>query len=200
MSGFGRTGRYFAISKWGVIPDIITFGKGVSGGYIPLAGMAVTDKIKNTIKKGGGKFPHGHTFSSVPITTAVGLAVCNYMESHGVIENARLRGEYLKRRLLELESLPLVGETRAEGLLAGIEIVSNKMRREPFKPELNVAERLTQIAVENGVVFYPGAGTVNGVAGDHLQISPPLTINNQHIDEIIDCLVLSIKQLENELC
>ena len=195
MTGFGRTGTHFAIEHFDFIPDIITFGKGVSAGYSPLGGMIVHDKlIAGLIQNSQGKFAHGYTYSGHPVSVAAGLAVVKKLEENQVLENVKKQGEYLYKQLKRLqEKYTLIWDVRGKGLLLGIELAINKSG-DPFPVSVSASEEINRLAMEHGAVFYPGKGTINGLEGDHLLIAPPLIISKSEIDKIIHILEKALQQ------
>lgn len=190
MTGIGRTGTAFAVEHWGVIPDIITFGKGISSSYFPLGGIIVSDSIISTLKeKGDGIFAHGYTFSGHPMGAAAGLAVLEYMEKYQVLKSVQEKGKFLEALLQDLKKkTSIIGDVRGRGLMWGIEIVKDQLTNEPFPPEYNAAQKINEKAIEAGGVFYPGSGAILGKKGDHLLIGPPLTITMEEIDEMVSIL------------
>lgn len=201
MTGFGRTGTNFAIEHFGVEPDILTFGKGVSGGYAPLAGMVVSDKLVDSlIQYGNGRFVHGYTFSGHPVSVAAGLAAVRYYREKRVRENGAQQGDYLFLRLQELQSRhAMMGEVRGKGLLLGFELLLDQEKDLHFPPGLDMAERLNQAAMERGAVFYPGTGTVDGILGNHLLVAPPLTISRAEVDELVQILDEAVTMWEEQI-
>ncbi|MBM7691190.1 adenosylmethionine-8-amino-7-oxononanoate aminotransferase [Peribacillus deserti] len=200
MTGFGRTGKTFAIEYFDVIPDIITFGKGISAGYAPLAGMIVHDRlIKGLIQNSKGKFVHGYTYSGHPVSVAAGLAVLDIYEREKILENVVEKGNYLLQKLIELKrEIPLIFDVRGKGLLLGLEFAADA-EGTPFKQDLQITERINEKAIELGAVFYPGSGTINGYLGDHLIVSPPLNSKTNEIDELVHILRKSIKLTIEEI-
>src|SRR5262245_3472768 len=123
MTGIGRTGRNFAVDHWGVVPDVITTGKGVSGGYAPLAAMIVREPHYQSIAHGSGAFVHGFTYGAHPPSCAAGAAVLDYVEAHDLVARAAAMGERLMERLDPLREHPIVGDLRGLGLMIGVELV-----------------------------------------------------------------------------
>lgn len=201
MTGFGRTGTHFAVEGFGVEPDILTFGKGVSGGYAPLAGMIVSDRIIESLKEyGNGRFIHGYTFSGHPVSTAAGLAAIRYYRSHRLLDNCNQQGNYLVQKLNELQkNHRSIGQIRGRGLLIGFELMKNRETDEWYPPSAGAAEMLNRFAMELGAVFYPGTGTLDGSHGDHILIGPPLTVQSSEIDELIFILEQSLTRLEQTI-
>ena len=188
MTGMGRTGRWFAIQHWGISPDIMVLGKGMSGGYFPLSAMITRSEYVDRLREKTGGFVHGHTFSHHPVACAVGLAVMKYIENNQLVEKCARKGEYLLRRLEELKAFPFVGDVRGKGLMTAIEFVKDQKTKEPFPRSVRFTERVIDLAFENGLVLYSGTGFVDGVNGDMVMVGPPLIIEEDQIDEIIDIL------------
>lgn len=196
MSGMGRTGKWFAIEHWGISPDILVLGKGMSGGYFPLSAMITRTEVVDLLKERAGGFVHGHSFSHHPVACAVGLATLRFMKERNLVEHCAKRGEYLLRRLEELRAFPFVGDVRGKGLMMAIEFVKDQKTREPFPRADKFTERMVDLAFENGLILYPGTGFVNGVNGDTVMIGPPLIIEEAQIDEIIDILEKTFSKME----
>lgn len=200
MTGVGRTGKAFGIDHWGVVPDLMTLGKGMSAGYTPMAATIVSDEIIETISKGSGLIMAGHTYSANPQSAAVSLAVLKYVEKHQLIEKSAQQGAYLLSRMKQLaEEIPLIGDTRGLGLLCGMEFVKNKDTKEPFPLSAGVASKVIAKAFEKGLLVYPAIGGLDGVAGDSIILSPPLTITTEEIDELIHILRDAILDVQQEL-
>lgn len=205
MTGFGRTGRYFASEHFGVEPDIITFGKGVSSGYAPLGGMIVHERIiEALIKNSEGKFMHGYTYSGHPVSVAAGLEAVKYYKEKEVLANCLRQSQYLFKRLKELAGKHhVIGEIRGKGLLIGLELVQDKAEGREFPSSYPASEKLNAIAMDLGAVFYPGSGSIDGIRGHHLLIAPPLTITQAEIDEMVQILDQALSaftaQLDDDL-
>jgi len=199
MTGFGRAGKWFAINHWDVIPDIITIGKGISSGYIPLAAMATKKEIVDVIKRGSGNFVHGHTFSHHPVSCAVGLAVLKYLKKYNFIEQSAKRGEYLLQKLNELREFSFVGDVRGKGLMTAIEFVKDKESKIPFPRAFHFTEKILEKAFDKGLILYPSMGFVNGINGDGVMVAPPFIIEEREIDEIVNILQTVFREVENEL-
>ncbi|WP_280771541.1 aspartate aminotransferase family protein [Salipaludibacillus daqingensis] len=187
MTGFGRTGEIFAVNHWDVVPDIITFAKGVSSAYLPLGGMIVNDAIAETIKnEWNGKFAHGFTFSGHPLSLAAGKANIDYVLNHDLVNKSKTQGIYLMDRMAGLKhKYNFIGELRGKGLLIGFEIVKDKKQNVAFESDFQAAEVFNKISIKNGAVLYPGQGEINGEKFDHILLGPPLTITTEEIDELI---------------
>ncbi|KUK66701.1 MAG: Uncharacterized protein XD85_0038 [Parcubacteria bacterium 34_609] len=201
MSGYGRTGKWFALDHWGVVPDIVTMGKGISSGYVPLAAMAVKKEIVDVIKEKGDNFVHGYTFSHHPVSSAVGLAVLNYMEKHDLVEKSAARGKYLYEKLEELkEKFFFIGDVRGKGLMIGIEFVKDKDSKVPFPRKILFKEKIQKKSFEKGLYIYSTTtGMVDGINGDGIIIAPPYIIQEQEIDKIVDILKEVFLEIEKGL-
>jgi len=201
ITGFGRTGRPFGIEHWGVVPDLMLVGKGVSSGYAPLGGVLLHDRVVQTFRESGANPFLPFTFAGNPLSCAAGLAVCEYAETHGLFARAGTMGTELFRRLEStIGTSPLVGEIRGRGLLAGIELVADRATKVPFPPEAGVGRRVAAAALARGVVILAGQpGLVNGVAGDHLLLAPPYVIEPNQIATVVDILGSALAEVEAEL-
>lgn len=202
MTGFGRTGLNFGIEHWGVVPDMIVFAKGASAGYYPLAGVIISEKIYHVLRDGKkGIFAPGHTYSGTPMAGAVGVRVYEYMQKHHLIENVHQLQGYLQDQLKALSSHAMVGDVRGRGFLMGMEFVKDRNTREPFVYQDSgyIAGLVAQKAFNNGLILYPGSGTVDGHLGDHVLIAPPFVITKEGIDELISCLDQSLTEVEREV-
>ncbi|MBW2623937.1 MAG: aspartate aminotransferase family protein, partial [Deltaproteobacteria bacterium] len=138
VTGFGRTGANMGMDNFGAVPDISIFGKGVSSGYAPLAGMAVSREIVDVFRETKAPFQHLYTFSGHPLVCAVGDEVQRIIEEENLIPLAKKTGRYLGEKLQELKSHPIIGDVRGLGMLWTIEFVKDKKTREPFPQEMNV--------------------------------------------------------------
>ncbi len=188
FSGNGRTGKFFAIEHWGVVPDIIATAKGIAGGYIPLGATVVHEKIHDAISGGSGKFNHGVTFGGHPVACAAGLAVLIYMEKHALVERAGEMGAYFMDKLSSLSGYNIVGQIRGKGLLMGIEFVADRATKEPFDVSFEVAKKIVMSAFKKGLLVQPGNGCVDGVRGDHILICPPFITTKAEVDRIVEIL------------
>ena len=200
VTGFGRTGRNFGIEHWNVVPDIISVGKGLSSGYTPIAATIAVEKVYDAIYKESTSFIHGHTYGGNPLSCAVALAVQNYIETHDLVSQCARMGELMLDRLMPLQELPIVGEVRGKGLLIGIEFVADREKKVPFAPLQGVTEMIVDSIFEKGVLVMPGApGLIDGVAGDHIAISPPFTITETEVNQTVETVKESIIEVSTRL-
>ena len=194
ICGFGRTGHWFGCETFGTRPDLMTFAKGVTSGYIPLGGVMVGERIAKVLIEQGGEFNHGYTYSGHPVACAVALANVRYMQEHGVVERVRTElGPYLAAVLAELADHPLVGEVQSCGLMASLQLVRDKASRAVFAPSLEVG------MLCRGHCF--GNGLIMRAVGDRMIIAPPLIITGAQIDELAAlirrCLDLTLADLSS---
>ncbi len=196
VTGFGRTGKNMGMDHFGVIPDIATFAKGASSAYAPLAGMAVRGELTDLFKEKGAEFQHLYTFSAHPLSCAVANEVQRIIEAEGLIGRAEEMGDYLGRKLLELEELPMVGDIRGKGMLRSVEFVKDKGTKEPFPKGKNVKMDVITTCLLKGVFFYPGYWEDEQGRGDHIMIAPPFIITEEQIDECVDVLRETVKGMQ----
>ncbi|MGN7811042.1 aminotransferase family protein [Flavobacterium sp. 22076] len=199
LTGFGRTGKNFGMDNYGVVPDIIAAGKGMSGGYFPLSAVIASAYVTQPFIDTKTPFLGGYTFACNPVGCAVGNKVMDILEREDVIGNAKRMGALFLEKLKALYEFEIVGDVRGEGLLCGVEIVQNQSTKEPFPVSMGISKMLGEKAIKKGVVLYPGRGSVDGVLGDHIQISPPLVINEEQLDEIVDVLKECLKEVMSEI-
>ncbi|MDQ0255207.1 adenosylmethionine-8-amino-7-oxononanoate aminotransferase [Evansella vedderi] len=200
MTGIGRCGKPFAIDYWSVVPDIIAIGKGLSAGYTPLAATMISEKVMEPIRSGSKLIMSGHTYSANPQSTAVGLAVLEYMEKHMLVEQSEKKGNYLINQLTQLQKkYPIIGDVRGKGLLTGVEFVSNIFNKLPFSEEVNVTNAVVKKSMEKGLLVYPASAGLEGMRGDAIIVAPPLTIKKEEIDKLVSIFENVIKEIQDEL-
>jgi putrescine---pyruvate transaminase len=192
ITGFGRTGRWFAMEHWNVQADLMVFAKGVTSGYLPLSGVMLTCAVHDTLKTVKGPFQHGFTYSGHPTACAVGLRNLQILEDEHLVERAAERGAYLLKRLEDLRSHEIVGDVRGLGLVAAIELVRERATKQLFEVSAGAARRVWLAALEEGVIVRP-------LTGDVLAMSPPFVISNEQIDKIVSVLDKAITRVEKEL-
>ncbi len=200
MTGFARTGRWFAMEHWDVVPDILVAAKGISGGYAPLAVVIAHERIVGTMRKAGTPWVAGHTYAQNPVCAAAGLAVLDYLQRHDLVRAARERGAELLAGLQELKGRHrILGDARGLGLLLGVELVQDQSTREPFAPEDGVAFRFGRACVEEGAAVYPGQSGADGQVGDHALVTPPLVITSEQVATLVGSIDRALTRVENSL-
>ncbi len=189
MCGMGRTGTLHACEQEGISGDLQTVAKGITAGYMPMGAVFIKRGIAEVIEKGSGAFQHGHTFIGHALACAAALATQKQVRERNLLENVRLQGAYLKEQLHQrLDHSPFVGDIRGKGLFIGIELVADKLTKEPFAPELKLSQNIKRLAMEQGLMCYPMGGTIDGRSGDHILLAPPFIVEQAHIDRIVDVL------------
>ncbi len=200
MTGCGRTGRNFAVDHWGVVPDLIGTAKGLAACYYPVGALIVSDRVAEAFRKGSGVFAHSHTFNGMPAASAAVVAVLEYMKKHRLVERAARWGEFIEKEWVpELVTQDLVGDVRGKGLLWGLELVKDRVSKEPFPAAAGVASRLKALALERGMTLYPGRSMVDGERGDNVIVAPPLVIAREEMARVREILLDSLKALAREL-
>jgi putrescine aminotransferase len=179
ITGFGRTGRWFGCETMGTRPDLMTFAKGVTSGYIPLGGVMVGERVARVLIEQGGEFNHGYTYSGHPVACAVALANLRLIRERKLVERVREDvGPYLAQAYAQLAEHPLVGEAQTCGLMGALLLVKDKAGRgTAFAPELEIG------MVCRGHCFREGL--IMRAVGDRMIIAPPLIITRAQIDEMV---------------
>ena len=201
LTGYGRTGRWLALEHWGVRPDIVVMGKGISSGYVPLGAVLASQRVVDAFTAGSGTFNHGFTYSGNPLCTFVGLRVLRYALDHQLFDDVAAKGEHLRTALDQLARRhPIVGDVRGLGLFAGVEFVADRASREPFPEKADITGRVVRGARARGVLILPGvAGANHGRGGDHIHLSPPYIITRAEIDLVADVLDATLGEIEAAL-
>jgi adenosylmethionine-8-amino-7-oxononanoate aminotransferase len=200
MTGFGRTGSMLAMEQYGVIPDIVALGKGMGAGYAPIAAALASEKVIEPILAGTKVVMSGHTLSANPQSCAVSLAVLEYLEKNQIVSEVESKGDYLKNLLLQLKNqYSFIGDIRGKGLMLGIEFVEDVITKTPFPREAVVTQKMISLAKEKGLLVYPAGSGIDGVNGDSIIISPPLTITKNEIDELVSLMQATFDAFTQQL-
>jgi len=200
MTGFGRTGSMLAMEQYGVIPDIVALGKGMGAGYAPIAAALASEKVIEPILAGTKVVMSGHTLSANPQSCAVSLAVLEYLEKNQIVSEVESKGDYLKNLLLQLKNqYSFIGDIRGKGLMLGIEFVEDVITKIPFPREAVVTQKMISLAKEKGLLVYPAGSGIDGVNGDSIIISPPLTITKNEIDELVSLMQATFDAFTQQL-
>lgn len=199
LTGFGRIGANFGMERFDVIPDIIAAGKGISGGFFPLSAVIAHKKVTSVFEEKKIPFLGGHSFACNPVGAAIGSFVIDYMKENKVVENSLKMGEIFLEKLKRLYRHEMVGDVRGMGLYLGVEFVADRETKLPFEKELNISRKIVDKVFEKGVVVYLGKGSYDGTSGDHITISPPLTINEEQIEIIVQAIDESIDEVSRNL-
>jgi putrescine aminotransferase len=196
ITGFGRTGRMFASELFGIKPDLITFAKGVTSGYVPLGGVLVGDRVANVLIGQGGELAHGFTYSGHPVACVAALESIRIVEEEGLVQRvADDTGPYLAERFASLGNHPLVGYTNSCGFMAGLNLVRKKgatvHEHEWFDPALEAGMVCRGHMFNNGMIMR--------AVGDRMIVAPPLVMTRAQIDEMVEliryCLDLTYEDL-----
>lgn len=197
MSGWGRTGEWFAVDNWGVKPDILTTAKGITGAYVPLGLCATTAELASYFDN--HYFSHGHTYEAHPITLKPGVAAIREMQRMGLVERARRMGAVLEPKLRALQAKhPSIGEVRGLGLFWALELVKNRATKEPFNTMRDkvdgkpmVVDRVAAELMKRGVAI---AAWVS-----HLVVAPPLIVEEADLDFAIEALDAALAIADGEV-
>jgi putrescine aminotransferase len=193
ICGFGRTGRWFGCETFAFRPDLMTFAKGVTSGYIPLGGVLVGERVGRVLVDRGGEFHHGYTYSGHPVACAVALANIRLIQRERLVERVRDElGPHLARHYEALAEHPLVGEAQTCGMMGALQLVKDKRRGTAFDPSLEVG------MLCRGYCF--GNGLIMRAVGDRMIVAPPLVMTTAQVDEMValtrHCLDLTLAELK----
>jgi adenosylmethionine-8-amino-7-oxononanoate aminotransferase len=182
ITGFGRTGSWFALGRWGVEPDIMAFAKGVTSGYLPLGGIMIADKIRDAVLAAPyeDRWMHAFTYSGHPTCCAVGLKNIDIIEKEGLVKNAEVMGARLLAGLKTFSEFAAVGDVRGLGLMAAVELVSDRSTKAPTDPALRIGPRVQEECMKRGLY--------SRIRGDVIMLSPALCITEAQVDRIVDVL------------
>ena len=192
ICAFGRLGHWFAYEKFGYKPDLVTFAKAVTSGYIPLGGVMVGNRVAEVLIEKGGEFAHGYTYSGHPVACAVALANLDIMEREQLPQ--RVNGEvgaYFAKRYIELNDHPLVGGAQVCGFVAGLLLLKDPSTNERFPNDAGVGMMCRKHCFENGLIMR--------AVGDRMIIAPPLTLGMDEIDELMRLIRIALDLTLNEL-
>ncbi len=195
ITGFGRTGHWFGCQRFGFTPDLMTFAKGVTSGYVPLGGVMVGERIAKVLIGQGGEFNHGYTYSGHPVSCAVGLANLRLVRELDLVGHVHDDvGPYLAQQFAALVEHPLVGETQTCGLMGAIQLVADKARGTPFAEAADIGMLCRSHCFANGLVMR--------AVGQRMIVAPPLVITRAQIDEMMvlvrRCLDLTLEDVRRQ--
>jgi adenosylmethionine-8-amino-7-oxononanoate aminotransferase len=189
MCGMGRTGTMHAWEQEGVTPDIQVIAKGLGGGYQPIGGILIADKIVRALANGSGGFLHGQTYQAHPVACAAALEVQRIIRDDNLIENVQTMGRRLETALQDrFGNHRHVGDIRGRGLFWALDLVTDRATKTPFDPALKLHERVKAAGVARGLATYPMNGTIDGKRGDHVIVAPPYIVTATDIDTIVERL------------
>jgi adenosylmethionine-8-amino-7-oxononanoate aminotransferase len=186
MSGFGRTGAWFAFQHSAAVPDIVTFAKGAGGGSLPLGGAALSGKVWNQIRGVYPAMSAGHTFTNAPLACAAGIATIETLEEERLVERVARRGAQLGEEMRALQAeFPFLGDVRGAGYLWGLEFVADPVTAAPPDPALDITAKTIAAAAASRLIVYPARFCVDGTRGDAVLIGPPLTATDEELHELL---------------
>jgi putrescine aminotransferase len=194
ICGFGRTGRWFGCETMGFRPDLMTFAKAVTSGYVPLGGVLVGERVARTLVDEGGEFHHGYTYSGHPVACAVAIANIRLLQRERIVERVRDElGPYLARQFDALAEHALVGEAQTCGMMGALQLVRNKASGEAFDPSLEVGMVCRAHCFANGLIMR--------AVGDRMIVAPPLVMTTAQVDEMValirKCLDLTLADVRH---
>ena len=199
MTGFGRTGKRFAVEHWNLRPDLLIGGKGLTGGYLPMGMIAVDEKLVEECEQAGADFMF-YTYSAHPLGCAMADKVLEIMEREHLVERSAELGARLGAQLKEqLSGHPMVGDIRGTGLFWGIEFVRDKPMKAPHAPELRVTNRVIGAALKHGLFVYPTSGMAGKAGGDGVMVTPPFVVGPPEIDYIVRNLRTALDEVHATL-
>ena len=197
VAGMGRTGSWLASDQLPIEPDIVSAGKGMGAGYAPLAAAMCKPHVYEPIAAGSRLFDLGHTWDGAPLPCAVGLAVLDYIESHGLVERVRQRGPALREQLAAaLAGNELVGEVRGRGFLLGVELVDPRDGTSLLPAPLDVAELVDQTAFERGVLVTSSHSTPDGFASEQTLLAPAYTSTDEELEAMVERFAAALADVE----
>jgi adenosylmethionine-8-amino-7-oxononanoate aminotransferase len=199
VTAFGRTGTWFAVEHDGAVPDVVTFGKGIGGGVLPLSGMVATRSIREVVGSSPSGFSYGHTFSGYPLGCAVGCAVIDTIEEEGLVAAAAAKGDRIRAELERMAAAhPMMAAIRGRGLLQGIEL-RHPQTGERFAEGDRVSGRVVRAARERGLMIYACPTPVLNRHMDAVMLAPPLIISDAEIDEMLETVDEAVGAVESAL-
>ncbi len=197
ITGFGRTGQWFATGLYDLKPDIVTLAKGITSAYFPVSASVVSKKIWDVLEGASAEYGpvmHGFTYSGHPVGGAIGLANIEIMEREGLIENAARVGRYLLNQLREtVGTHPYIGDVRGEGLVMALEFIADKETRRPFDPKAGVHRLVAARALELQLMVRPLPFI------EVIPFSPPLCITEAECDEAVERFSRALNDVTPEL-
>ena len=188
ICGFGRTGTMFGMETYGFQPDIASFAKGVTSGYIPLGGTVLSDEVFSTMAEPDRMFMHGFTYSGHPVACAVGIRNIQIIEDENLAANAGAMGEYLLGALQrQIGDHPNVGNIRGKGLMLIVEFAANRETKEKFDPAKNFGGKLQDATRKRGLIVR--------CSNDGIAIAPPLIITKSQCDKVAGTITEAVKEV-----
>ncbi|UCG23850.1 MAG: aspartate aminotransferase family protein [Chloroflexota bacterium] len=185
ITGFGRTGEWFALSRWGIQPDIMSFAKGITSGYLPLGGIQISDEIRETIMTAPAtqRWMHAYTYSGHATCCAVALTNIEILEAEGLVEQASVMGRRLREGMEGLRDIACVGDIRGLGLMCAVEFVEDR----ESKASAGIAEKI-RLACED-------RGLISRTKGESYLLAPPLVVSGEEVHQMVSILREAIEEV-----
>jgi adenosylmethionine-8-amino-7-oxononanoate aminotransferase len=193
-TGMGRTGNMWGANTFGFVPDVLCMGKGMAAGFVPMSGLAFRDEVAEAFISEDREmaFADGHTYGGNPVACAAGIAVLEELHEHNLVQRCQLMGQYLRERLEDLRELGVIGEIRGEGLMIGIEFVSDAATIEPFPKEVGFGVKVGKNCVHKQKMLIR-------YSPDWVAVAPPFITSKDEIDEIVKRLRRAIVEVMEAL-
>ena len=186
ITGFGRTGRLFALDHWGVEPDIVQFAKAITSGYFPFGGIGISDRVAATLDEAGEPWMHAYTYSAHPVGCAVALRTLRIIEDERFPAQAAAKGDELLARLdTALADHPHVGNIRGKGLMCAVELVEDRATKRSFPADHGIGAAVLRASIDRGLV--------SRVKADTYVLAPPIVITSAQIERTVAILAESIR-------
>ena len=199
LCGMGRSGTWFGAEHYGIEPDMMVLGKGLTGGYAPLSAVGCGRSHLDLLRQQDGNFIHGHTFSHHPVAAAAALAVVEILEKENLVNRSQDLGKYLGKILATLSDHPHVAEVRGIGMMWAIEFAKNKETLKTFHRKEKVTERVWDSLIESGVITYKCIGFAAG-EGDAIMLGPPFTIKKKELDLVVVTMESVLEKVLGPAC
>ena len=191
ITGFGRTGKMFAMDTFDVVPDVVAMAKGISSGYAPLAAVIASQTVADAFLGEEKGFATGHTFGGNPLSATAGIANITQILEGGLVENAARVGAYLEQQAQTLYKYEMVGDIRGVGLLMGVEFVADRDTRQPFPSDVKPGQMVQAAAKGRGLLMRANPGWFG--------LAPPLITTESDVDKMMEILDASIEEVQAEI-
>jgi adenosylmethionine-8-amino-7-oxononanoate aminotransferase len=201
VTGMGRTGNWFAANDLPFVADIIATAKGLGAGYAAIGAALCRTHVYEAVASGSGSFPLGHTWNGAPLSCAVGLAVVEALKRDGLVERVRDRGRRLREEVEDaVRDVPIVGEVRGHGFLLGIEYVDPRDGESFLPPELGVAGKIDETALEgHALLLLSTQPTRDGYAGDQTLFAPAFTATDEELAEMVERFATVVREVWSQV-
>jgi adenosylmethionine-8-amino-7-oxononanoate aminotransferase len=199
ITGFGRTGAWFAIDHWNTVPDLILTGKGISSGYAPLGAVILHQRVSDTLDKADAPLFTGYTYSAHAVSCAAGVGVLEYIVNNDLVSRVRALEPAFREALAPLANMPMVGDIRLKGLLVGIELVADRATKAPFPASERIGPRIARAVAERDILIHANQGGADGVDGDNIMLAPPYCVTEGELKRLGRVLLDSVREIQSGL-